>query len=134
MQDSANFELPAPKRVFPFGLKIFLMSGAPCSLAALNAPTGAESRRRLGTAGRGEGVLGEACRRTGCTFHPVSVGCDKNYLWYSVGLPLVSLVRVALRWSCWYSLKLIKTLEYGLSCLRRCVPLKAPSELDAVNS
>ena len=49
------------------------------------------------------------------------VGCDKNYLWYSVGLPLVSLVGVGLRWACWYSLKLVKTLGYGLSCLRRCV-------------
>jgi hypothetical protein len=36
------------------------------------------------------------------------VGCDKNYLWYSVGLPLVSLVRVGLCWACWHSPKLIK--------------------------
>jgi hypothetical protein len=62
------------------------------------------------------------------------VGCDKNYLWYSVGLPLVSLVRAGLRWSSWYSPKLIKTVECGLVCLRRCVALEAPSELDAVNS
>ena len=39
------------------------------------------------------------------------VGCDRNFLWYSVGLPLVSLVRVGLCWSCWYSPKSINVLE-----------------------
>jgi hypothetical protein len=57
------------------------------------------------------------------------VGCDRNFLWYSVGLPLVSLVRVGFRWSCWYSLKLNKTVECSLVCLRRCVVRKASSEL-----
>jgi hypothetical protein len=72
--------------------------------------------------------------RLGMAWQLQCVGCDKNYLWYSVGLPLASLVRAGLRWACWYSLKFSKTLGYGLSCLRRCVAYKAPSELDAVNS
>jgi hypothetical protein len=42
------------------------------------------------------------------------VGCDRNFLWDSVGLPLVSLVRVGLCWACWYLSKLINVLECGL--------------------
>ena len=42
------------------------------------------------------------------------VGCDRNFLWYSVGILLVSLVRVGIRWPCWYSPKLINGLECGL--------------------
>ena len=61
--------------------------------------------------------------------------CDRNFLWYSVGLPLVSLVRTGHRWSSWHSPKLIKPGRMRRSvCLRRCVALEAPSELDAVNS
>src|SRR5665647_3752510 len=54
------------------------------------------------------------------------VGCDKNYLWYSVGLLLVSLVRVGVRWPCWYSPKLIKTVKCVLPCLMRCAASNSP--------
>src|ERR1035437_11080178 len=68
-------------------------------------------------------------RGLGSAWQLQCVGCDMNYLWYFVGLPLASLVCVGLRWACWYSPKLIKTIGCDLSCLRRCVALKAPSEL-----